>query len=98
METAQESVYLGLDVLVHLVECELFDILNLIVISDRNVLAIFLQVNLLVASEVFTSDGEVLAQVFHRIVKIPAEIPITVIVHIAEIFKEELLAYHHLVE
>lgn len=98
MESTEESVYLFFDVTIHLVESELLHVLSLVQVCNWSVESVFHERDLLVAAEVVSSDTEVLPKIVHVVLEPPLHVFITIVVHVAHIFKLELLANHHLVQ
>lgn len=98
MESAQERVYLILHVQIHLVECQLLDILNFVVVCHRDVRSIFFERKLFVSSEVVSGDCKVLSKICNIVVEGPLIIPKAIVVHIGKVFEEKFLANHHLVK
>lgn len=98
MEASKEGIYLLLDIEVHLMEREQFDILSLVTIVDSDVRSALFECNLLIPAKVVASDGEVLAEIGDIVVEVPPQVAIAVIIHIRQVLKEQLLSNHHLVE
>ena len=98
MEPTEESVNLVFRSLVHLIEPNLFQILNLSLIRDRDVLSIFFQIHNVILSKVLSDHRESQSQIIDVAVDHVHVAAIELIIKVFEVLKCQILANHHLVQ